>query len=494
MASSAFSASRIVHQEYIARIRYSNALPPPPNPPKLLDIPNTGLASGQYTTPGFATRLARDQPLNIEADAELGMPLDLVGMPGIFDGDESSIQAPLHPPQLHPHDRALLRPLATLGKPKFSDTGVSFLRRTEYISSGFTSKARMEGTTSAKALVDTRKPKPIQNLPADRESPAYIKAQVEKGFETAATNLKDRTRVRHPTKRNVQLVDAVPLIPDLDAFPDAGGYVLLKFLTNPVPPSSTYDARVESSVLRPADPTEAEIEMKEAARQAYELDPHNNPAPDEKIQYEMFMPDTVTDAKNIKRKFDVLDPEHDDRDLYSQFDEETGKGAFRLKRLRAYETVQTSGGTDDKYDEYVVIAMHDGTDGLHQKAAHYYPVVQRSSIRPQRTKNIQKMRHNISGEEEEVLDMVDLSIVDPSAETKQVMEGFKTWPYGENHEDDAEREAAEVEEALSEADAEGEDDDLNSPVRPSLGGKTIASRVQSDEDDDDDNESLHSED
>lgn len=83
------NGERGFHQEFIARIRYSNALPPPPNPPKLLDIPNTGLASGQYTTPGFASRLARDQPLNIEADAELGMPLDLVGMPGVFDGDES---------------------------------------------------------------------------------------------------------------------------------------------------------------------------------------------------------------------------------------------------------------------------------------------------------------------------------------------------------------------------------------------------------------------
>jgi hypothetical protein len=80
---------RMFHQDYIARIRYSNALPPPPNPPKLLDIPNTGLTSGQYTNPGFASRLAREQPLNIEADAELGMPLDLVGMPGVFDGDES---------------------------------------------------------------------------------------------------------------------------------------------------------------------------------------------------------------------------------------------------------------------------------------------------------------------------------------------------------------------------------------------------------------------
>jgi RNA polymerase II-associated factor 1 len=77
------------HQDYIARIRYSNTLPPPPCPPKLLDIPSTGLASGQYTSAGFASRLAREQPLNIEADAELGMPIDLVGLPGVFDGNES---------------------------------------------------------------------------------------------------------------------------------------------------------------------------------------------------------------------------------------------------------------------------------------------------------------------------------------------------------------------------------------------------------------------
>ncbi|KAI9646979.1 hypothetical protein NHQ30_004980 [Ciborinia camelliae] len=489
----ASSASRIVHQEYIARIRYSNALPPPPNPPKLLDIPNTGLASGQYTTPGFATRLARDQPLNIEADAELGMPLDLVGMPGIFDGDESSIQAPLHPPQLHPHDRALLRPLATLGKPKFSDTGVSFLRRTEYISSGYTSKSRMEGTSSVKGLVDTRKSKPVQDLPADRESPAYIKSQVEKSFEFANANLKDRTRIRHPTKRNVKLVEAVPLLPDLDSFPDVGGYVLVKFLTNPVPPSNTYDVRVESSVLKPLEPSDAETEFREAAKRAWELDPIHNPAPVDQIEYEMFMPETFSDAKNMKRKWDVLDPEHDSMDLYSRIDEETGKGSFRLKRLRAYESASTIGNTDRKYEEEVVIAMHDGTDGLRQKAAHYYPVVQRNSIRPQRTKNIQKGRGIIGGDDEEITDLVDLSIFDAGPEMKQQMDNWGTMPYGDDHEDGAEEaeKAVDQEDALSEADAEGEDDEPISPVRPSMGGKTIASRVQSDDDDD---ESIHSED
>lgn len=75
------------HQDYIARIRYENVLPPPPGPPKLLNIPTEGLS--YFTSANFSSRLARQQPLNIEADAELGMPIDLVGVPGIFDGDES---------------------------------------------------------------------------------------------------------------------------------------------------------------------------------------------------------------------------------------------------------------------------------------------------------------------------------------------------------------------------------------------------------------------
>jgi len=83
---------RVHHQDYIARVRYSNTLPPPPNPPKLLDIPGTGLSSGLYTSAAFASRLAREQPLNIEADAELGMPIDLVGIPGVFDGNERGMK------------------------------------------------------------------------------------------------------------------------------------------------------------------------------------------------------------------------------------------------------------------------------------------------------------------------------------------------------------------------------------------------------------------
>ena len=79
--------NRVIHQDYIVRQRYSNALPPPPGAPKLLEIPDDGLA--KYCGPEFVARLLREQPLNIETDAMLGMPIDLVGMPGIFDGDET---------------------------------------------------------------------------------------------------------------------------------------------------------------------------------------------------------------------------------------------------------------------------------------------------------------------------------------------------------------------------------------------------------------------
>ena len=77
----------VVHQDYIVRQRYSNALPPPPGAVKLMDIPTEGLSA--YTTPDYASRMARAQPINIEADALLGMNIDLVGLPGIFEGDES---------------------------------------------------------------------------------------------------------------------------------------------------------------------------------------------------------------------------------------------------------------------------------------------------------------------------------------------------------------------------------------------------------------------
>ncbi|KAI9049452.1 hypothetical protein LZ554_006484 [Drepanopeziza brunnea f. sp. 'monogermtubi'] len=436
MASS--SSQRLVHQDYIARIRYSNTLPPPPNPPKLLDIPNTGLASGQYTTPGFASRLARDQPLNIEADAELGMPLDLVGMPGIFDGDESSIQAPLHPPTPHPRDRHLLCALSNLGKPKFTDSGVSFLRRTEYISNA-SKPNRFESTTSRSLIDKTGYKIKRAAVNADRESPEAIKKAAEQSFTIASNLLKNPREVRHPSgKSNVKLLASYPLLPDLETIPDAGGYATVKFMSNPVPPGNTYDTRLDTSILEPIAPSEMVQIARAQAKEDYERDPENFPPPDTSLNYNFYMPEAASDAIMFKRKFDSLDPEKDSDDLYTQRSTE-GRPMFRFKHVRLYESSQVSGDMTTKYDEEVVIAIHDGTDGLHDKAAYYYPIVQKISIKPQRNKNIQsrKMQYTPGASKEEPeghVDYLGLFIEDPDEETRRIRDQYKTMPYGPDEE------------------------------------------------------------
>jgi len=266
-------------------------------------------------------------------------------------------------------------------------------------------------------------------LDVDKESPEYVKGQVEKSFQVAASYLKDPGRVRHPSKRNAKLIEAYPLIPDLDAFPDAGGYMGIKFLTNPVPPSSVYDIRLENSLFRPIIPTEEEELAKAAAREAHNQDPTRNPAPDDTLDYEFFLTETPESALAFKRKFDVFDPEKDEEEIYTERNG-GGAGCFRFKRIRDYESASQIGTSYEKYDDEVMIAIHDGTDGLHQKAAHYYPMVRRIAIRPQRNKNIHKHKTGSTDQDENVIDFIDVRVEEPEEEMVAVRDVFRDHPYG----------------------------------------------------------------
>ncbi|KAI1658224.1 Paf1-domain-containing protein [Daldinia decipiens] len=477
MASSSRSGEhRSVHQDFIARIRFSNALPPPPNPPKLLDIPNTGLASGQYTVPGFASRLAREQPLNIEADAELGMPLDLVGMPGIFDGDESSIQAPTQPPQIHPHDRALLRGPGSLGHPKLAEANVSFLRRTEYISSVTTK--RHDGGALRSNNPAPKRPLKRPSPERDVDSPAHIKKKIDQGFAIAAANLKDKSRVKHPSKRNLKLVDAYPLVPDLEAFPDSGAYVTFKFTHNPLPATRVYDKRLLNGILKPISKTEAEEAAFAMAMQAHERDPQHVPKPQNLMDYDFFLNDNLEASERFRQKFDIENPDHDDDSLYTH--KSNGKPNFLFPRVRTYETAQELElNNQTKYDEEVVLAFNDD-EAIDQKAAFYYPVMQRSVIKPQRNKNIARTIGLIPADlniEERNVDQLDVVVEDPSDDIRAWMSLYRDHPYGREDEGEGEegeggqsghgdaehreangRSTQHVEDEDEDQDAEGEED------------------------------------
>ena len=370
----------------------------------------------------------------------------------------------MHAPAPHPHDRALLRPLASLGKPKSSDSGVSFLRRTEYISS-HTHRSRFDSTTS-KTLINNTGTRGAKKLPIsiDKESPEYIKQQVERSFQTAALNLMDPNRVKHPYKRNVRLIESLPILPDLSAFPDAGGYVSVKFQTNPVPPSNIYDTRLDSGLLRPLQPSDEKVRAREDAIAAYERDPERNPFPEPEQDYEFYLMDTVTDAANFKRKYDMTNPDKDDDNLYTHQNEAMHK-CFRFKRIRAYETAATAGSQETKYDEEIVISVNDGTDGIHQRAAYYYPLIQRSTIRPQRKKNIDRQRYGFADQDNEDADTIDIVDVTIRDADEHEMRERNVWIDSPYHEMEEQQDPADHEGAEGNRDGKQEQEDMDTQLK-----------------------------
>ncbi|KAL9126894.1 MAG: hypothetical protein Q9217_004128 [Psora testacea] len=411
-------AERAYHQDYIARIRYENTMPPPPGAPKLLNIPIEGL--NYYTSAAFASRMARQQPLNIEADAELGMPIDLVGMPGIFDGDESSIQAPLAIPPIHPKDKNLLRPLSELGKPKFSTGGHSFLRRTEYISSE--AKARAEANAhAAKSASKSLSSKFMRRqTDASKEDPMNILRHTIKGFDLAnpddvyvgqddSTHLRGAQpapaeieawrRPRHPTKPDLSLIDSYPVKPDLDATTDQGAYIISKFSGNPTNSNNEHDIRMDVGLLNPI----------EKAPEDYD--------------YEFYLLEDVESAKQMKRKYDCIDEgQGDESNPHSNKD---GVPAFRYRHHRTYDVGRQANSIDQPYKE-VALALHDpeldrrtgkGDAGERlSKGAYYYPIALKMQLKPRRNRNLANLglQRKAVDEETERPDEIDLVLREPN--------------------------------------------------------------------------------
>ena len=173
--------------------------------------------------------------------------------------------------------------------------------------------------------------------------------------------------------------------------------------------------------------------------------------------------DPVTQqVRALKRKLDLrmgndLDESDNDGDRNDP-DAQQGppKKVIRFDRLRAYESYQQTGDASDAYGDTVVIALHDHDDGGSgegninaqsygsingttqsntktssklsqplQKAAYYYPVVQRTFIRPKRTHGIAPnmavpVRHTQAAgggnadDDETKIDVIEAQIRDPT--------------------------------------------------------------------------------
>ncbi|KAI5848041.1 Paf1-domain-containing protein [Tricharina praecox] len=374
------AASRTHPQEYIARIRFNNTLPAPHGSPKLLNIANT--AFSQYTSPAFASELARSMPINIEPDCELGMPLDLLPLSCALSGDLTPL-CPLLPPQaLDPRDRALLRTPASLGKPAHSlvtgGSSVSFLRRTEYISSE-QAKSSFRSTTSRqlvalsgrarRSAVAAPAPSPQDNDPVcilaavlrgfDVANPGVDGAVTYSAFEDSKAADAERSwrTLKHPVKHGLKPLETFPLIPHLEGMSDSGGYLLAIFQSSPTDEDrdGCRDYRVDVGLLTPAEPTDCISE-------------------EGTYFFDLYVPHSNRTAKAVKRKL------ADTEDL--EFDDDR---KFLYKYVRRYEARDPfdAGYTafDTQPDE-VAMCLQAGDKEGGPRGAYFYPIHAKYSLRP----------------------------------------------------------------------------------------------------------------
>ena len=339
------------------------------------------------------------------------------------------------PRTIHPRDKALLKPLSALGKPASAMEQVSFLRRTEYAAS---SNPQMFATGSSKDLLRLKNdPKRKESTKSrDKEDPLNILKNIVKGFDIAypqdahkgedtaerirgaavtPEEIKAWANPQHPDKnKNVTLLDSYPILPDLEAIPQMGSYMLMKFTTNPIPMPDRYDTRLDTAIFRPCvDPEKEAIYEQKKEEWAPES---GKPKPLQEYDYDYYIPGDEDTVPNIKRKLDIRDPDNNDPELYTD-DLGDDRRALKYPRLRTYETQNQTGDDENPYNDTVAIALHDpetevgpvpGTTRRLAKGAYFYPISTRMAIKPKRKIGMSQMTS-----EEEKPDELNLMIVEP---------------------------------------------------------------------------------
>ncbi|QKX60685.1 uncharacterized protein TRUGW13939_07831 [Talaromyces rugulosus] len=393
------------HQDYIASLRYRNDLPPPEMPPKFLDIPHEGLE--RFLAPGFATNMARREEPGIDVDAEGGMPIDLVGIPGLHLGDESAILMPETAPPPDPRDLPFLIPLDQLKNPSVKNSNVSFLRRTQYIA------AEQRGPGGFKSAPGRPKPRLADKTKLTNDDPLYIKKYIMKGFDIAypqskhtgedsAERIKGQPAQKpeldawakpvHPDNPKLKPVGFFPVLPDLQGYPDPGGFVQFKFDKKPLlAASGKRDERIDVGLLYPSAPPDEVLEEHEAKAKLHKTNPklYKDPGPIP-WDYDLFVPENKNSTK-IKQSLDPLNPDRNNEELYTHDDGESKY--HRYDRLRTYSTKAQQLNQEQKQRD-IALTLFDPAQSSKSsaegttKAAYYYPILGKMRLAPERARKI----------------------------------------------------------------------------------------------------------
>lgn len=347
------------------------------------------------------------------------------------------------PPPVHPSDRLLLRSATALGKASRATTsgasGVSFLRRTEYISNE-SSRSTFKSTTSASLITSAPLAKKARSLAlkAEEESdPVRILAAVMRGFDIAnpetvgagyvAKAGEDKSiklaeenwrNLKHPTKRGVKAVETYPVLPDPEALGELNGYLVYKFSADPLGGHAhaavgqgVRDERVDVGVMRIRYLAE---EVKAANQSSQSQTQTQKTAEREgEMTLDFYIPSdpAIPAVRSIKRKFCSVEEEEEAEEREKHPDGSPPEG-FKYQFVRAYDQqpMATTASTSDPSNPSantnphpsappeIALVLHSPEKTKHgqggmcnrplPKGAYWYPVVFRSLLRPKRNEQV----------------------------------------------------------------------------------------------------------
>ncbi|KAF8916190.1 RNA polymerase II-associated [Mucidula mucida] len=228
--------------DLLVRVRYSNPLPAPPCPPKLLDIPTN---PKRYARPELLNALANQTPLPMIVDAECGMPLDLSKWECLWQegADDSELNPdPDNLPKLDPKDDFLAYDAAG------PSTGAYTNGNTPSASQG-TPLSMYPGFAKQNTQASPmRSSKNVQAPPIDVSHAAQIR-DIEATFVAANQDFSLKN-LRHPTKPKLTAIESYEVLPDIDIWPNQ--YDLFRFSERPGERAlDMEDPRLDCAILRP---------------------------------------------------------------------------------------------------------------------------------------------------------------------------------------------------------------------------------------------------
>lgn len=330
---------------------------------------------------------------------------------------------------IDPADLPLLTTLDQLRNPAPKNANVSFLRRTQHISVDRTAAAT---STPAKVQAQAEKKGKVSV-----DDPMHIKKYIQKGFDIAYPRTKHTgedtaSRIRglpatkaeldawahpvHPDNPKLKPVDFFPVLPDLQGFPDPGGFVQFKFDKAPVAGvDGKRDERMDVALLYPSAPEERICQDHASKEALHQSNPHLYPDPGPiPWDYELFLPEKHEDAKKIQTSMSMNDPARDNEDLYTH-EGSDGNKFHRYDRVRTYATSAQTLGTGHKIKDIALTLYKPGEGDTKQQAAYYYPIVGKTRLKPERARTIAQagLAPSASQTKEEKVDQMQVVVRDP---------------------------------------------------------------------------------